>query len=405
MSAPLETSPKNAVSPDELIARARALLPNLLDRQERTEAERRVSDEAFEEFFDAELHKILLPARYGGFEHGLDTFADVAFEIARGCGSTGWVCSVANSYPLVICKFSAEAQDEVWRDNPRAMAAASIVPKGAAVAVDGGVRLSGNWPYCSGIDNSSWMIVTANVVPGDGAEPTEKGFALVPKADFHIEDNWHAMGLAGTGSKDAACEDLLVPTHRFLPVSDVVSGDTPGSGIHAGDVYKIPMFAGFSVGVCAPVMGMARGALDEFMGATLGRDTRGAALSNPVSMADIPAIQLHVAEAFAAVDAAKMLVDRDCRDIMATMARGELLTVEQRARNKGDLGFATRLAKQAVDHLFEASGGGGLLNRNRVQRFWRDVHAGALHISLKWEAVGVLYGRVMLGLPPGPAQF
>ncbi len=405
MAALLENSSGYRVPPDELVARARALIPNLLERQDRTEAERRVPDVTFEEFFDAELHKILLPAQYGGFEYGLDTFAKVAFEIARGCGSTGWVCSVANSYPLFIAKFSEEAQEEVWRDNPRAVAAASVVPKGTAIPVDGGVRLSGNWPYCSGIDNSNWMIVTANVVSGGDAEPTEKGFALVPTADFHIEDNWHVMGLAGTGSKDAACEDLFVPGHRFLPVSDVTSGDTPGSGIHGGDVYKIPLFAGFSIGVCAPVMGMAQGALDEFMGATHGRETRGGALSNPVTMADIPAVQLQVAEAFAAVDAAKTLVDRDCREIMETLARGEQLTVEQRARNKGNLGFATRLAKQAVDRLFEASGGGVLLNRNRVQRYWRDVHAGALHISLKWEAVGVLYGRVMLGLPPGPAQF
>lgn len=405
MEHALGGSTRIALPPKELIARARALIPRLLERQERTESDRRVSDETFEDFLDAELHKILLPARYGGFELGLDTFAEVAFEIARGCGSTGWVWSIASNYPLFLSKFPLEAQDEVWGDNPRAIAAASIVPKGTAVADDGGVRLSGSWPYCSGIDNSSWMIVTANLVSGEDADPAEKGFALVPTAEFHIEDNWHVMGLAGTGSKDAACENLFVPAHRFLPVADLASDNPPGSGIHAGDVYKIPLFAGFSIGVCAPVIGMARGALDEFMSTTRGRDTRGAALSNPVPMADIPAIQLHVAEAFAAVDAAKTLVDRDCKDIMETVARGERLTVEQRARNKGDLGFATRLAKQAVDHLFEASGAGGLLNRSRVQRFWRDVHAGALHISLKWEAVGVLYGRVMLGLSPGPAQF
>ena len=79
-------------------------------------------------------------------------------------------------------------------------------------------------------------------------EPTEKGFALVPTADFHIDDNWDVIGLAGTGSKDASCEDLFVPSHRFLHVSDVNSGNTPGAGLHEGDVYKTPVFAGFSIG-------------------------------------------------------------------------------------------------------------------------------------------------------------
>jgi hypothetical protein len=28
-----------------------------------------------------------------------------------------------------------------------------------------------------------------------------------------------------------------------------------------------------------------------------------------------------------------------------------------------------------------------------------------MHISMNWDAVGALYGRISLGLPPGPAQF
>ncbi len=36
---------------------------------------------------------------------------------------------------------------------------------------------------------------------------------------------------------------------------------------------------------------------------------------------------------------------------------------------------------------------------------WRDAYAGAMHISMNWDAVGALGGRVKLGLPPGPAQF
>jgi alkylation response protein AidB-like acyl-CoA dehydrogenase len=60
---------------------------------------------------------------------------------------------------------------------------------------------------------------------------------------------------------------------------------------------------------------------------------------------------------------------------------------------------------QALDRLFEAGGGGGLFSHGRVQRLWRDAHAGAMHVSMNWDAVGALYGRVTLGLPPGPAQF
>ena len=41
------------VSREELVARARAMIPKLRAHQERTEADRRVSDEIFQELLDA----------------------------------------------------------------------------------------------------------------------------------------------------------------------------------------------------------------------------------------------------------------------------------------------------------------------------------------------------------------
>jgi resorcinol 4-hydroxylase (FADH2) len=128
-------------------------------------------------------------------------------------------------------------------------------------------------------------------------------------------------------------------------------------------------------------------------------------LSKPAPMAELPGIQLKLGEAMAAVDSARLLVDRDLKDIMETVTSGRELTIDQRARNKGDWGYAARLSVQAVDAIFAASGGGGLFKTGRIQRYWRDTHAGSAHISMNWDAVGALYGRVTLGLPSGPAQF
>ena len=139
------------------------MVPALRERQERTEADRRVSDEIFGRMLDADLYRLLLPRRFGGFEHGLDTYVDVAFEIARGCGSTGWVYSVTAKYHLFLGMFGKEAQDEVWGPDPNAVLVVSIAPNGTAVPVDGGYRLSGHWMYCSGIDNSAWTVVATTV--------------------------------------------------------------------------------------------------------------------------------------------------------------------------------------------------------------------------------------------------
>jgi alkylation response protein AidB-like acyl-CoA dehydrogenase len=122
-------------------------------------------------------------------------------------------------------------------------------------------------------------------------------------------------------------------------------------------------------------------------------------------MAEMPNIQLRVAEAAALLDAARLLVLRDLADTQATVAAGQELSVEQRLRNRRDHGFAARLARQAVDVLFESAGGASLFTDSPFQRAWRDVHAAVKHISLNWDAVGTLYGRHALGVPLEGAQF
>jgi alkylation response protein AidB-like acyl-CoA dehydrogenase len=400
-----EPDTRGVVSPDELVARARALAPRLRELQERTEADRRVPRESFEALLDADLYRTLMPKRHGGFEHELDAYVNVAFEIARGCGSTGWVHAITSTYQMLVAMYPLEAQDEVWGNNPRAVSAAAFAPAGELVPVDGGYRLGGKWMFCSGVDNCDWVIVGSRIMAGENAGPADRGFALVPKADFAIEDNWHVVGLAGTGSKNISCTDVFIPAYRFISVDDAGSGRPPGTLVNPAALYTIPMFTVISISVCAAIMGMAQGAYDEFVGGIRERITRGASVTKAAPMAEIPAVQLRVGEARASIDAARALIDKDCKELMATVSAGEELGVEQRGRFKGDQAFAARLATEAVDLLFKGGGGGGLFTQSRMQRYWRDINAGAMHITMNWDAIGAFSGRIALGLPPEAEQF
>ena len=393
------------VEPDELVARAAALKPALRDRQRETERNRRVSEDSVAEIKAAELYKILQPARYGGFEYDLWTFTRCAAEIGAGCGSTAWVYATAAQHQWQIGMYDDAAQAEVWGDTPEAISASSYSPGGTAVEIDGGYRISGKWLYCSGVLNSDWMILGARIAEDAESEPYTQGYVLVPKADYSVEDNWDVVGLVGTGSNDVIMEDVFVPLHRMLTLEQALSGNPPGAAVNGNELWQIPFFAAISLCLCAPAMGMAQGALETYVDMIGVRKTRGAALSQPQSMAEFPTIQVRVAEASAAIDAAKMLVRRDCQDIMRIMAEGRELTVEERARNKGDLSFAVKMARQAVDLLYESVGGAGLSNDSKTQRYWRDVHGASKHISMNWDMCSTLYGRVLLGLPSGTAQF
>jgi alkylation response protein AidB-like acyl-CoA dehydrogenase len=394
-----------ALPVEEALTRARALVPTLRARQPATERARRVLPETIADLKRADLFRILQPKHYGGYEYSLADFVRLGSTVASGCGSTGWVYSVATQHNWQIGMYPPELQEEVWGDDPTVIAGSSFSPAGTAVPADGGYRISGSWMFSSGCENVDWMILGARFAPSRDAPPTHQGYIIVPKRDFTIDDNWFVQGLAGTGSKNVVLTEALVPKHRILTLEEALSGNPPGAAVNPGPLYRVPFFAAISICLCAPILGMAEGALQTYVETTRSRMTRGAALSTPKGMAEYPTIQLRVAEAAAAIDAAKLLVLHDCDRIMETHAAGISLSEAERARNKGDLGFAVRLATQAVDRLVESGGGQSLFDANLIQRYWRDIHAGSLHISVNWDAVGSLYGRVILGLPAGTAQF
>lgn len=229
--------------------------------------------------------------------------------------------------------------------------------------------------------------------------------ALVPQGAYAIVDTWHVLGLAGTGSKDLVLDGVFVPGHRVMPVALAQSGAPPGAAVNRDPLYRLPFLSLIAACLTAPGIGIAQGALDDFIAMNAERTTRGAALGGQKRMAEFPTVQLRVAEAAALVDAARLLLLRDCRETVAAIRAGRAPDIDTRLRNRRDHAFGARLAVQAVDRLFEAAGGAGLFNDGPLQRAWRDVHAVAMHISLNWDAIGTLYGRNLLGLDPGPGQY
>ncbi|MBM3572677.1 MAG: flavin-dependent monooxygenase [Alphaproteobacteria bacterium] len=404
-SAAVSARAEDAVlSPDELVARARAFAPLLRARQADAERRRQVPQESVHEMLAAGLYRVLQPRRFGGLEHGLDTFVRVAGEIAAGCGSTGWVFSTSAQHQWQIGMYPPEAQEDVWGGNRLALAASSYAPTAVAVIAPGGYRVTGRWAFCSGIDVAQWMILGTMISRSAGERPHDHGYILVPKSDFEIDDNWHVLGLRATGSKDAVMKDVFVPAHRMLTVAQALSGAPPGAAVNGGDLFKIPFFAAITICLCSAILGMARGALAAYVG-QFRAAADAASRRAPSVLVPSALTERRVGEAASSIDAAEALVLKDCREIMATIAAGRKLTEAHRARNKGNLGFAAKLATRAVDALFEADDGIGLDGNDVLQRFWRDIHAGAQHISVNFDAVGSLHGRIVLGLPGGTAQF
>ena len=117
-------------------------------------------------------------------------------------------------------------------------------------------------------------------------------------------------------------------------------------------------------------------------------------------MAEFATIQSRIAEATGAIEAARLLMLDGLQAALAAAVAGTQGDRNLRLGNRLKQTFAARLLVQAVDALFQAAGGQGIFLDGPIQRAWRDIHAGAMHVSLTWDAVSTLYGQYVLGLEP-----
>lgn len=183
----------------ELVARAEDLIPNLRERRQHGHELRRLLDEIAKEVREAGLFKVLQPRRVGGYEMDIRTHIDVVEAVARGCASTAWVLSVCHAHGWLMACFPQEAQNESYGVNPDAIITAVIGPRGKAERVDGGYKLSGFWPFCSGVAHADWVLLGGFVLGQDGT-PVDDGDFLIPRSEIQIHDDWNVMGLRATGS-------------------------------------------------------------------------------------------------------------------------------------------------------------------------------------------------------------
>ena len=92
----------NIPTPDEIIARARTMIPTLLKRAPDGERERRLPKETIAEMQAAGLFKVLQPRRWGGYEMDMGTYFEVQMALGEGDmsspGSMAWWGSIPGSW-------------------------------------------------------------------------------------------------------------------------------------------------------------------------------------------------------------------------------------------------------------------------------------------------------------------
>jgi resorcinol 4-hydroxylase (FADH2) len=385
---------------ERLLDAAEQLRPLVAARARTTEQERRVSTAITRQLQEAGLYRAVQPRRFGGHELSLEALRRLAFEIGRGCTSTGWCYGLSAAASWVLGMFPGDAQEDVWGGAPDALIASCIAPTGKAAPVDGGYMLKGRWSFGSNSDNAQWLSLGAMIQQEEGAAPRPL-FLLVPAHSVRIVDTWFTVGLAGTGSKDIAIDEpVFVPAHRTVAFADVLDQRAPGAADQETSLYRVPFLSGFPPLLANPAVSALRGALDEFIETIGARATRGAFAGGGAPMAQFGHVQSALAQGEAAVDAAQLILQRDLQQVEEWVRNGEQLSTEQRITMRRGHAYAVRLCVEAINALYDVVGGTGIQLDSGIQRAWRDINAVAHHISVNWNAVSTMYGQMRLGLPP-----
>jgi 3-hydroxy-9,10-secoandrosta-1,3,5(10)-triene-9,17-dione monooxygenase len=378
-----------------MIERAREMIPVLLGRARKAEEDRAVPRETFEQFIEEGFFRIHQPERYGGCAWDIGMMVRLGAELGQGCGSSCWIFSNLAVQNWILGMNNPEAQEDVWGDNPTALVASSFPAKGGKVErADGGLVANGLWSFASGVDFADWNNMQVFVPPENGEGPPEHRFALVPKSDYEIVDDWFSPGLAGTGSRSIKLDNVFIPEHRTIPSTKLMGGPSPGSEINPGALYRVPPLTLGTKVFASPALGIAKGALATIENELGARNTVGNA-----PMAELPTVQIRIAEAGAEIEAAEALLLKDCADATATAESGGVPVIDDRARWRRNNAFAVQLCLRAVERLHPLIGARGLTPENDFLRMFRDVHAASLQITVAWDIQSVNAGRIRFGLP------
>jgi 3-hydroxy-9,10-secoandrosta-1,3,5(10)-triene-9,17-dione monooxygenase len=387
----------SGVDYEEAVRRARAIVPVVRERAQRSEDARVLLRENEQLLHETGLFRFHQPKAFGGMELEFVAIVDIAAELARGCPSTAWNVGNLACHHWILGYYDPETQHEVWDTNPDALIASSIaLAAGRGREVEGGFIVNGRWPFSSGVDNSDWNMLAVTIYGDGGETPIDWRLCLVPKSDYQVIDSWYAMGMGATGSKDVLVNELFVPGRRALPLQRCRGGsEHPGAALTRGPLYRIPIVAASSHPLAPAALGAAEGAYELFLTAMAKR----AGTYTGARVADFQAVQIKIGRARCLIDSARHLLRQSALAFQASAERNEVPAIETKLRYRAHSAFAVNQAREAVEVLWSCYGAQGLYTRDPLQRHLRDVLAIGQHFSFNFDIAGAAYGLNALGGP------
>lgn len=375
-----ETSTSTTGAHKSLVDRARALGPVLAQHAARHDTEGTFVAESYAALREAGLLKAAVPTELGGDGATLAELTALQRELARHCGST----ALASSMHQHVVAFTA------WRHRRQLPGAEATLrrvaeegillvstgggdythPRGTAVKVDGGYRVSGHKRFASQSGNGH--VMSTMFVLDDPEQGRRVLNMAVPVAGdgVTVADNWNTLGMRGTASNDIVVEDVFVPDEKVLANRPFGVVDEP---LQVISQIAFPIVTGVYLGVAEAAFDAARAAAEVRSGDVL-------------VQRQIGLMRQRLQVASWALDGALAAVGDD----PAPSRPAYLAVMSAKAE-------VARAAIEVCDLAMDVAGGGAFFKGSVIERCYRDVRAIGFH-PLTPENTLVELGRSALGV-------
>ena len=353
-----------------VISRAEALRPAVEAAASEIEETRRLPPVLLDKLHEARLFRLLLPRACNGIETDPVTFFHVIEAIARSDASTAWCLSQAGGCAMAAAYLDLPVAQAIFGDDPRAVLAWGPGPRVKAVECEGGYKVTGVWAFASGGRHATWLGAHCPIYKADGTPRLDAAgrqverTMLVRTGDVQWTDIWNVVGLRGTASDQFALND------HFVRADHSITRDFERECRESGPLYRMSASTCYQVGFAGVALGIARGALDNFIDVARNKVPRGK--KSPIR--DNAVVQTNLAQAEISIRSARAYLLQSMAAIWKDLSAGNTITVEQRITIRGAATNAIHKGREAVDFAYNAAGATAIFENHPLERRFRDIH-------------------------------